>query len=392
MLNSTPYISRDRISAAFEAEAPPAQQMKITCLVKHWGHHTPSGGYDKLAGAVRANIVKRKDISGLLPRIANKLWRRTHSKTADYLCDYQFGDWLAELNALALSQWPPPDVLHVLYGDEQLDLLLRWRSFLRCPLVATFHLPSDHASRRFQYFHHGLAKSIDAAVVVATTEMAAFEKWLDPSKVVYIPHGIDTDRFCSKRRQPDLSRFKLLIVGEHMRDWSVMHRLIDEANSLHLPIDFQVVTRESYFSYFTGCANVSLHTNISEEDLIDLYCGADILFVPVTNATANNSILEALACGTPVISTQIGGIPDYVDEDCAWLFPRGEVAPVLELVKRMVWDRDIAESRRQAARFRALKFDWRQVAKQMSVVYSAVAEGRSPAEAIKEYRMDGDNS
>jgi hypothetical protein len=41
----------------------------------------------------------------------------------------------------------------------------------------------------------------------------------------------------------------------------------------------------------------------------------------------------------------------------------------------------IAGSRRPAA----LKFDWRQVTKQMSVVYSAVAEGRSPAELIKEF-------
>jgi hypothetical protein len=65
------------------------RRLKITCLVKRWGHHTPSRGYDQLAGAVRANIVKRKDICGLLPRIAHKLWRRMHSKSADYLLDYQ---------------------------------------------------------------------------------------------------------------------------------------------------------------------------------------------------------------------------------------------------------------------------------------------------------------
>jgi hypothetical protein len=54
-------------------------------------------------------------------------------------------------------------------------------------------------------------------------------------------------------------------------------------------------------------------------------------------------------------------------------------------LKRMLSDRDIAGSRRPAARLRALKFDWRQVTKQMSVVYSAVAEGRSVSNGSRRF-------
>jgi hypothetical protein len=59
--------------------------VQVTCLAKRWSHHTTSGGYDRLAIAVGANIVKRESPKGTLS------------------CRM---------------------LLHVLYGDEQLDLVV----------------------------------------------------------------------------------------------------------------------------------------------------------------------------------------------------------------------------------------------------------------------------
>jgi glycosyltransferase involved in cell wall biosynthesis len=36
------------------------------------------------------------------------------------------------------------------------------------------------------------------------------------------------------------------------------------------------------------------------------------------------SILEAYACGTPVIGADIGGIPEMIDPGTGWLFPSGD--------------------------------------------------------------------
>jgi glycosyltransferase involved in cell wall biosynthesis len=150
-------------------------------------------------------------------------------------------------------------------------------------------------------------------------------------------------------------------------------------------VEFHVVTNKANHAYFTGCENTFFHTQISEAELIGLYREADALFVPVLDGTANNAILEALACGTPVISNSVGGIPDYVNEKCGWLFPKGEVARVVELVQRLSTDKDFAKPHRTAARIHALKFDWRQVAKQVSAVYSAVRTGRSPSDAMRDF-------
>src|SRR5262249_541847 len=159
--------------------------------------------------------------------------------------------------------------------------------------------------------------------------------------VVYVPHGIDTTKFSPGERHLDRPRIQLLMVGEHMRDWQVMHTVIDSINNLRLPVSFDVVTAENFFPHFTGCGNTSLDSRISEASLIGLYRNADAVLVPVTNATANNSILESLACGTPVISTSIGGIPDYLNDRCGWLFAKGDGSSIITLVQTMCADREI---------------------------------------------------
>jgi glycosyltransferase involved in cell wall biosynthesis len=358
--------------------------MGITCLVKHWHHHTPSGGYDRLADALDATIVRRPALGGVPATLATKIWRRL-AKPSAHLLDYQLGDWLAEIRIIATNQLRPDQVIHVLYGDEQLNLLLQWRKLLRSSLVVSFHLPSDQVAARFEVSKQQLSKSIDAAIVLASNQVEPFGRWLGFQKVVYIPHGIDTSLFCPSNRAAAQSRLKVLIVGEHMRDWKLIHWVVEQAIRNHLPIDFQIVAWEARRAEFAHYRNLSFYSGVSEAQLIDLYRGTDVSFVPVLDATANNSILESLACGTPIISTRVGGISDYVTDQCGWLFPKGDSSSVLDLIKLLCVRHDFAESRRTAARNQALKFDWEHIAARMLVVYSAVVENRSPADAIQQY-------
>jgi glycosyltransferase involved in cell wall biosynthesis len=362
-----------------------ATRLQVTCLVKRWPHHTASGGYDRLAAAVSANVVERHRVIGLPGKIAQKIWVR-QTGTHRYLLDYQFGDLLAELRILSAAlvhrDW---DVLHALYGDEQLDLLLRYRAWLRGPLVASFHLPSRRVAHRFEIIQPDAGEKIDAAIVLASDQIASFERWIGAGKVVYVPHGIDTFRFCPGERTMQRSRLRLISVGEHMRDWNVIHRVVDECYYHSLPVDFDIVTTRQSRAHFTGCSNVTLHSEIPESELIALYQEADALIIPMIDATANNSVLEALACGTPVISTRVGGLPDYVTEKCGWLFAPGEIDGILDLIKGMSADPSLAESRRHEARWQALKFDWQEIASRLFVIYSAVASGRSPMAAVTEF-------
>jgi glycosyltransferase involved in cell wall biosynthesis len=349
--------------------------LRVICVAKRWEHHTASGGYDQLARAVGAEVIRRRLRRSIIHRVKGRLWRMfSHPKP--YLFDYEYEDWLVERRVLHRSRLCPPDVVHVLYGDEELDLLLRQRRRLSCPLIATFHLPPNRVRERFEKTQKHLVSGIDLAVVVARNQLQDFGNWLGSDRVIYVPHGIDTDRFCPGDGQQRRDCVRLITVGQHMRDWKALDEIIVQCQALKLPVRFDIVTREHFLSTSAHLPNVHFHSGISEDRLIQLYREADASLIPVCDATANNAALEAMACGTPVISTMVGGIPDYVDSTCGWLFEKGEVARIVELIGEICNEPEIASSRRVAARNKGLVFSWKRVAEKMRIVYDAVAHHR----------------
>ena len=349
--------------------------LKVMCVVKRWEHLTPSGGYEVLARAVGAEIVRRRTDRSLTRRIAGRLWREfSHPKP--YLLDYRYEDWLTETYVLGRRWWHPPDIVHVLNGDEQLDLLLRKRQLLSCPLVATFHLPPQRVRERFERVQKHLLSGIDVAVVVATNQLKAFASWLGPDRVVYVPHGINTVQFCPREPIRRNGSLRLLTVGHHMRNWKAIDEIIAKSREHKLDVQFDIVALEHGLSDSAHRANVHFYKGISEERLIQFYCEADALLLPVHDATATNAALEALACGTPVITNLVGGMPDYVDEACGWLFEKDEVDGIVRLISDICREREIGWSRRSAARNKALGFSWERVAGKMREIYAAAVTHR----------------
>lgn len=356
-------------------------------LVKRWEHHSPAGGYDQLAAAFPdATCVRRAAVTSRAAKAGRRVWSPSLN-ALHFLIDYQYGDFLAECRVLKTCATGKVDVVHALYGDEQLELLLRRRRFLRAGLVASFHLPTESVTDRWTGWQAHLARGIDAAVVVSRSQLADYRQWFGADRVVYIPHGINTERFQPGARAPGsadggTAPLRLLSVGENMRDFEGMHRLADHCAARNLPVEIDAVLSREVSRVFTGCDNVRVHSGVPEDALIALYQRADALLLPVTGATANNAVLESLACGTPVITTAVGGMTDYVDEESGWLLRHGDRAALIELVEAMGRDRTLAQAKRAGARARALTFRWQAVAEQTRAVHEAVRRGLPPAGAV----------
>lgn len=360
--------------------------MRIVCLSKRWPHHTASGGYDRLAREIGATVVQRRGRAGLLDRAWRKLGRTIFGENL-HLLEYSYEDLVAELRLLAKSWLRRPNVVHALYGDDQVDLLVRARRLLPCPLVASFHLPAFRLADRFECIRKYLVAGIDAAVVVSQCQLKDFQRWLGEDKVVYVPHGIDTRKFCEVDHDFQRRRVRMIMVGDHMRDWEAAHQIIDQCNARRLPVEFNVVIKQSLWPIFIGCGNTRLHCALPEEELIKLYQDADAALVPVLDATANNTILESLACGTPVISNLVGGIPEYVDDSCGWLFRKGEISGITDLIDQLCECPEIAWSGREAARQKSLEFSWDRVVEQMLIIYEALTRGDSPVDAVVDWKQ-----
>jgi len=65
--------------------------------------------------------------------------------------------------------------------------------------------------------------------------------------------------------------------------------------------------------------NVYFLGHISQEELIDLYNIADVSTIPSRKEPFGLVAIEALACGTPVVATNQGGLPDFITKEVGYL-------------------------------------------------------------------------
>ena len=124
--------------------------------------------------------------------------------------------------------------------------------------------------------------------------------------------------------------------------------------------------------YFSGCHNVEFLCGIESKDLLGLYRRSDMFVMPLLECTANNGLLEAMACGLPIVSTNLQGVRDYVNEDCALLAPKADVNALVDIIEGLAGNPVRRKVMSDASRKKSLDFRWELVAKEMNRLYRSV--------------------
>jgi glycosyltransferase involved in cell wall biosynthesis len=117
---------------------------------------------------------------------------------------------------------------------------------------------------------------------------------------------------------------------------------------------------------------------LPQETLHALVCRARIFFFPSWVEGFGLPILEAMACRTPVVTSNVSA-PAEVAGDAAILADPFDVEALAAALRRADGDEALREELRGRGEERARAFSWDRAARQTLEVYRAVAEGRNPA-------------
>jgi len=133
--------------------------------------------------------------------------------------------------------------------------------------------------------------------------------------------------FIDAARQPGGERLRLVIVGDG-GERAGCQALLDEAG---------VADR----AWLTG----------ERKDIPELMQAFDLFVLPSLGEGISNTILEAMACGLPIVSTAVGGTPELVDDGInGRLFVPGDVAALSACVQEYASDAALRDAHGSASR------------------------------------------
>lgn len=121
---------------------------------------------------------------------------------------------------------------------------------------------------------------------------------------------------------------------------------------------------------------VSFVGRLDAEQIVDFYQSADVMLNPTTVDNMPNSILESLASGVPVITTNVGGIPYIVEQGkTALMVPVGDEKAMAEYIVHLYQEPDVRQQLIENGIDAVQPYAWPQVKGQWLSLYSAVGAG-----------------
>lgn len=196
------------------------------------------------------------------------------------------------------------------------------------------------------------------------------ERGIPAEKLKILPRGLDTKLFTPARRDRGFWEARGLRAGEvgmlfvgriskeknldtlvsatrRLAEWQTPVRPLFIGEGPYLAEMKRVLPDAIFTGYLTG------------DDLANAYASADLFVFPSTTDTFGNVVIEAQACGLPVIVSDVGGPRDLVQHGRDGFVTKAlDVGELAESIRRLALDPALRERMGSAARARVETRDW----------------------------------
>jgi len=235
----------------------------------------------------------------------------------------------------------------------------------------------------FKFYDKLIRKSIwkrtKSAMTLSDTARDFLLKIGFDKKIDVITGGVDTKKFkpvkgtLRDRLDIDKDTFLVLCVA----------RLIPEKGVLKIPV-FAKATEELNIRYvivgkgelkqqlnrmLKGTKNVDMIDFIPHEKLPGIYSDADLYIVPSNVEVLNYSVMEAAACGLPMLASDVGGMSGLINEEIGFLLPKDDLDAWVQKIREFYFRRITLDKKSIVDYSR--KFDWENVSKKVLKVVTA---------------------
>jgi glycosyltransferase involved in cell wall biosynthesis len=232
-----------------------------------------------------------------------------------------------------------------------------------------------------------LLRRAERVVVLSryTAGLAADRYGVEPARIAVIPPGVDLDRFQPGDRSAARAR---LGIADGVAVAVTVRRLVRRTgvdllleawrrapgpDGAVLLIAGTGVEGDRLRAEAAGMDSVRFLGAVDDAELADLYRAADVSVVPSRSLEGFGLVvLESLACGTPVVGTTVGGLPEVLADRPGCL----AVEPTAEALAEGLALALAAQPDRAAARAAVESCDWATAASAHAALYRQLGATR----------------
>lgn len=288
---------------------------------------------------------------------ATLLARIRHCDVIHIFSASYFSFVLAPTPAILVSRLYGKKILLNYHSGEAEDHLTRWRRSA-IPTIRLAHevvVPSGYLVLLFQRF------GLKARAIFNIIETGKFRfRERKPLRPIFLSnrnfelhYGVDRVLRAFAIIQQRLPDARLIVAGD---------------GSQRAPLE--QLARE------LGLRNTEFTGQVGHERVVELYDAADIYLNGSEIDNQPLSILEAFACGLPVVTTDAGGIPFVVtNQETGLLVQRGDYEAIAARAIHLLENQVLAEKIIRQARDECRKYVWEAVREQWLEVYQQLASG-----------------
>jgi glycosyltransferase involved in cell wall biosynthesis len=278
------------------------------------------------------------------------------------------------------------------------------------PSVVTIHdcihllFPQYHPRGGAAYARFMMGRAIERSERVFTVSEASkrdilrFYPEADPERIQVIPNAIDTaliedpgeeERLRVRERYQIRGRF--VLYAGHIKPHKNLERLIDAFGlikqrpghgDLKLIIIGEDLNRFASLRRRVEAARVRQDVRffgfVPETTLAALYRMAEVFAFPSLYEGFGLPPLEAMACGTPVVTSNISSLPEVVG-DAALLVDPHDIEAIASGIQRVLENEELRSDLKARGRIRARLFSWERSVKELYTAYMSVLGVTLPA-------------
>lgn len=240
---------------------------------------------------------------------------------------------------------------HFVFAD-----CMKWQT--ECGFCPRRNIIVDRSTGNFLLKKRLFSENKNLTIAPCSKWLADFVKssFLKDKRISVIHNGVDLNVFkpISEAKKND-GIFRILAVSNVWRPYKGLNDIFSLRQML--PNDYEIIMvglKENQMKELpSGIKGIQRTQNVQE--LVTLYNEADVLINPTYADTFPTVNIEALACGTPVLTYNTGGSPEVVTSETGWVVEQGDLKSVVDIVKSMKQKGpDELSDQRKACRDRAV--------------------------------------